>query len=140
QEAASSGLTGAQAVQRMIRESGILDVGIEEANGFLSDHYDHTKKVLRLSPDGYHGRSLSALGVACHEAGHALQHAHAYIPLYLRTTLVPLASFGSHGGMWLMILGSMFYAGSGVPFIAYIGFATFAVAVAFTFVSLSVEF
>jgi Zn-dependent membrane protease YugP len=140
QVAASSGMTGAQAAARMLREGGIADVGIEEVQGFLSDHYDPTHKVLRLSPDVYHGRSLSALGVACHEAGHALQHARGYTPLYLRTALVPVASFGSNAGVWMMVLGGAFYAGSGTPLVAYIGFATFAVAVMFSIVTLPVEF
>ena len=137
---ASSGLTGAQAAARMLQANDVPDVRIEEIGGMLSDHYDPTKKVLRLSPDVYNGRSLSALGVACHEAGHALQHARGYTPLYVRSALVPVASFGSNAGVWLMILGTIFSVGAGVSFIALIGFATFCVAVLFSFVTLPVEF
>lgn len=137
---ASSGLTGAQAAAQMLRASEVPDVRIEEIGGMLSDHYDPTKKVLRLSPDVYHGRSLSALGVACHEAGHALQHARGYTPLYIRSALVPVASFGSNIGVWLMIGGSILAVGGGISFIALIGFATFCAAVLFSFVTLPVEF
>ena len=75
-----SGFTGAQAAERMMRSNGIFDVKVEETQGFLSDHYDPSKKVLRLSPGVYESTSLAAVGVACHEAGHAMQHASQYAP------------------------------------------------------------
>lgn len=139
---AASGLSGAQAAAKMLRASGIPDVGIEQIGGVLSDHYDPSKKVLRLSPEVYQGRSLAALGIACHEAGHALQHAKGYTPLYLRTALVPVASFGSQGGMYLLFFGVMLqmmgaYFGY---YVALLGFFAFAVAVLFTLVTLPVEF
>jgi len=97
---AYSGMTGAQAAERMLRANGVFDVTVEETGGFLSDHYDPTRKVLRLSPDVYRGNSLSAVGVACHEAGHALQHANSYGPLMLRTALVPVTSISSSLALW----------------------------------------
>jgi len=115
-------------------------VGIERIGGMLSDHYDPSKRVLRLSPDVYDGKSLSALGVACHEAGHALQHARGYTPLYIRTALVPLASFGSNAGVWMMILGGGLYAVQEISFVALIGFGLFLSGVLFSLVTLPVEF
>ena len=138
----TSGLSGAQAAANMLRASGISDVGIEQVGGVLSDHYDPTKKVLRLSPDVYDGRSVAALGIACHEAGHALQHAKGYTPLYIRTALVPVASFGSQGGMYLLFFGvllQMFGAFFGY-YVALLGFYAFSAAVVFTLVTLPVEF
>jgi hypothetical protein len=137
---ASSGLSGAQAAARMLQAAGIPDVGIERIGGMLSDHYDPSKRVLRLSPDVYDGKSLSALGVACHEAGHALQHARGYTPLYIRTALVPLASFGSNAGVWMMILGGGLYAVQEISFVALIGFGLFLSGVLFSLVTLPVEF
>ena len=90
-----SGMTGAEAAQHMLASQGVRDVAIEEVQGFLSDHFDPTKNVLRLSPQVYHGQSLSSIGVACHEAGHALQKAHAYAFLGLRSALVPVTQFSS---------------------------------------------
>lgn len=140
---ASSGMTGAQAAAYMLQKSGVAGVGIEQVSGMLSDHYDPTSKVLRLSPDVYGGRSLASIGIACHEAGHALQHAKGYTPLYLRSALVPVASIGSNLGMWLMVIGAILGAAQGAGLgvtIAYIGFAGFASAVLFSFVTLPVEF
>ncbi|MCG3197433.1 MAG: zinc metallopeptidase [Candidatus Omnitrophica bacterium] len=141
---ASSGLTGAQAAERMLRANGVAGIGIEPVDGMLSDHYDPTHKVLRLSPDVYAGRSLAALGIACHEAGHALQHARGYTPLFLRTAMVPVAAFGTNMGYFFMLIGLMLGAASGVPgigrTIAMIGFGTFLVAVLFSIVTLPVEF
>jgi Zn-dependent membrane protease YugP len=139
---ARSGLTGAQAAAQMLRANNIPDVGIEETQGMLSDHYDPTKKMLRLSPDVYHGRSLASLGIACHEAGHALQHAHGYTPLYIRSAMVPVAAFGSQFGEILLFLGFILLGFA--PFlgqsVALIGFGVFAIAVFFSLVTLPVEF
>jgi hypothetical protein len=142
---ASSGLTGAQAAERMLRSQGVFDVKIERIEGFLSDHYDPSQKVLRLSPDVYDSDSLSAVGVACHEAGHALQHAHAYAPLALRTALVPLAQFGSKAseliimaGFLLMIFAGHGHGGIGLLLLK-VGIVFFAATVVFTLVTLPVE-
>lgn len=92
--AASSGLSGAEVAREIMRAHGISNVGVEPSNGFLSDHYDPRAKMLRLSPDVFNGRSVAALGIAAHEAGHALQDATGYGPLRLRSAVVPLAMVG----------------------------------------------
>lgn len=134
-KAASSGMTGAQAAGRLLAAQGVRDVTIEEVQGFLSDHYDPRTKTLRLSPAVYASQSLSAIGVACHEAGHALQHAASYAPLVLRTALVPVAQFGSYGSYILILLGSVM-ASLGL---IKIGIVLFSVTVLFTLVTLPVE-
>ena len=134
-----SGLTGAQAAERMMRSEGILDVKVERIEGFLSDHYDPTRKVLRLSPDVYDGNSLSAVGVACHEAGHAIQHAHGYAPLAIRTALVPLAQFGSMSSYWIIMVGLMLGVHGPGLLLVKIGIVLFGAAVAFSLVTLPVE-
>lgn len=133
---AYSGYTGAQAAKRMMEASGVFDVGIERTRGMLSDHYDPTKKVLRLSEEVYDGHSLSAVGVACHEAGHALQHAQGYAPLGLRTALVPVASFGSSAAYFIFIAGWLF----GLTQLMYVAIAVFFAAFLFTVVTLPVEY
>lgn len=128
-----SGLTGAQAAERMLRSNGIFDVTVEETSGFLSDHYDPSKKVLRLSPDVYQSNSLSAVGIACHEAGHAMQHASQYVPLVLRTALVPVTNISSMFAFYVVAAGFMFRP------LLYVGCALFAVAFLFSLVTLPVE-
>jgi len=132
----SSGLTGAAAARRILDQHGLHDVGVEAVQGFLGDHYDPRARVLRLSPDVYGGRSLAAVGVAAHEAGHALQHADRYAPLALRSALVPVASLGSSLS-WILIMVGMFLGSLGL---AKIGLFLFAGMVAFTLVTLPVEF
>ena len=133
---AQSGMSGAEAAALLIRERGVRGVSIEETPGALSDHYDPFHKVLRLSHDVYHGRSLSALGVAAHEAGHAIQHAHAYGPLKFRSLLVKPANIGSNLGVMLTGVGLMLQAGS----LTMLGIVLFSLAVLFTLVTLPVEF
>jgi Zn-dependent membrane protease YugP len=134
--AARSGITGAQAAAALVRNRGVQGVRIEETSGFLSDHYDPFRRVLRLSPDVYHGRSLSALGVAAHEAGHAIQHARAYGPLKWRSLLVQPASIGSNFGVILASIGLFLQATS----LLWVGIVLFSAAVLFTLVTLPVEF
>ncbi|MCX8038342.1 MAG: zinc metallopeptidase [Candidatus Sumerlaeia bacterium] len=135
--AASSGLSGAEAAYEMLRAAGLADrVGIELHEGFLSDHYDPRQRVLRLSPDVYHGRSLAALGVACHEAGHAIQHAAGYAPLALRNAIVPVAGFGSYAAIPMIILGAALQWFN----LALLGLLLFAGLVAFQVINLPVEF
>ena len=133
--AASSGLTGAAAAERMLASRGIYDVRIEPVRGFLSDHYDPVRRTLRLSPDVYGSRSLSAIGVACHEAGHALQHADGYAPLTIRSALVPVANFGSNAAYIFLMLGLFF----GTPALVQVGAIVFLGAVAFSLITLPVE-
>ncbi|MFO7937602.1 MAG: zinc metallopeptidase [Kiritimatiellia bacterium] len=132
---AYSGLTGARAAERMLQRNGIYDVRVEQTSGFLSDHYDPTKKVLRLSADVYESNSLAAIGVACHEAGHALQHAANYIPLTLRSALVPVTSFSSGLSFYVFFAGMLFRS----PLLMYAGIIMFAVAFLFSVVTLPVE-
>ena len=132
--AASTRLTGAAAAQRMLQASGIFDVKIELVNGFLSDHYDPRDKTLRLSKDVYAGNSLSSIGVACHEAGHALQHAQAYGPLNLRTMMVPATNVCSSLS-YILILAGFFMSSK----LILIGAILFSVAVLFSIVTLPVE-
>ena len=96
---AKSGMTGAEAAQRILQMSGIRDVQIQHISGDLTDHYDPVKKVLRLSDSVYGSRSVAAIGVAAHECGHAIQHKEGYFPLKLRSTLVPAANIGSKLGL-----------------------------------------
>ena len=128
-----SGMTGAQAAERMLRSNGIFDVKVEETSGFLSDHYDPSSKTLRLSPGVYESNSLAAVGIACHEAGHALQHASQYVPLVLRTALVPVTNISSMLAFYVVAAGFMFRP------LLLVGCGLFAVAFLFALVTLPVE-
>ena len=130
---ASSGMTGKDTAEYILRANGLAHVKVVKASGFLSDHYDPTRKVLRLSPDVYRGNSLSAVGVACHEAGHALQHANSYGPLMLRTALVPVTSISSSLAFYVVAAGFLFRP------LLLVGCAMFAVAFLFSLVTLPVE-
>lgn len=137
----SRGYTGAQAARAMLDYYGLQDVRIEEVNGFLSDHYDPRSRTLRLSPDVGGSQSISAVGVAAHEAGHALQHAKGYAPLKLRSALVPATQFGSFLGPLLFMGGFFLQAISSIGFnIAFLGLILFAVTAVFSVVTLPVEF
>lgn len=130
-----SGMSGAEAAERMLRSQGIYNVDIKPVRGFLSDHYDPVMRTLRLSPDVYQSRSLSAIGVACHEAGHALQHAGGYLPLALRSALVPAAQIGSSGSYIIFLLGFLFQSIAMMK----IGVYLFAMVVLFSIITLPVE-
>lgn len=132
---ASSGLTGARAARRLLDSQGLYDVGIERAQGFLGDHYDPVRRVLRLSREVFDSPSLSAIGVACHEAGHALQHARGYAPLALRTSLVPATRLGSHLA-FPILFGGLFF---GFPQLVHLGILLFTGVVVFTLITLPVE-
>lgn len=129
-------LSGHEAARQMLDHEGLYDVAIEPIAGELSDHYDPRAKVLRLSAKVFHGRSMSAVGVACHEAGHALQDAKAYTPLVLRNLAVPTANFGSGTGM-LLIMGGLVLGLSGL---IMLGAVLFSAVVAFQLINLPVEF
>jgi Zn-dependent membrane protease YugP len=134
---AASGLSGAQAAAELMRRKGITDVTIEPSHGgALSDHYDPFKKALRLSPDVYNGRSLAALGVAAHEAGHAIQHATGYGPLKFRSLIVRPAQIGSNLGAILAGVGLFLHSTNMV----WVGVVLFSAFVIFTLVTLPVEF
>ena len=129
-------MTGAQAARQMLDQAGLYDVKIAVSSGFLSDHYNPATRSLGLSPDVHDRASIAAVGVACHEAGHAIQHAKAYAPLHLRSALVPTASLGSNFGFFAIMIGT-FMAISGL---VYIGIALFSATVLFQLVTLPVEF
>lgn len=130
------GLSGAQAARMMLDSAGLADVGIEVAGSRLSDHYDPRSRMLTLSPEVGNSNSLAALGVAAHEAGHAMQHADGYTPFRLRSTLVPVARIGSNLGFILFLVGLLFFR-SGI--MMNIGIILYAGAVLFTVVTLPVE-
>ncbi|MBZ0269539.1 zinc metallopeptidase, partial [bacterium] len=133
---ASSGMTGAQAAQRMLENAGLRDVQVEQVQGFLSDHYDPRARKLRLSPGVYGTNSVAAMGIACHEAGHALQHANGYAPLALRNAIVPAAQIGSWLA-WPMILFGMILQ---MQNLALLGVIAFSLLVVFQIITLPVEF
>jgi len=129
-------MTGAQAARRMLDASGLQAVPIEMVPGELSDHYDPRAKVVRLSPSVYNDRSMAAVGVACHEVGHALQDANAYAPLVIRNLAVPVANIGSGAGGMLLMLGVVF----SMPVMLGLGIILFTGVVAFQLINLPVEF
>jgi Zn-dependent membrane protease YugP len=133
---ASRGYSGAEAARELIRRRGVNGVRVEETEGFLSDHYDPTERVLRLSSDVFHGRSLAALGVAAHEAGHAIQHANDYGPLKFRSLVVKPAMIGSNLSNIMLLAG----IGLQIPGLAMLGVIMFSFFVLFTLVTLPVEF
>ena len=140
---ASSGATGAEVAEAILRVNGLSNVAVEPVEGELSDHYDPRKKVLKLSEPVYNSASLAALGVAAHEAGHAVQDAHAYVPLKVRQGIWPVASFGTNLGPILAIVGIMLLMFTGTAWakvIAEVGIGIFAVATFFTVLTLPVEF
>ncbi len=132
-----NGMTGAQAAERILQLSGIYDVQVEHIRGELTDHYDPSSKILRLSDATYGSTSIAAIGVAAHECGHALQHNKGYGPLKFRTALVPAANIGSKLGIPIILLGVLL--GMNQMFIQ-IGIWVFAIAVLFQLVTLPVEF
>lgn len=134
-ERVPTSMSGAEAARRVLDSAGLYNVGIEPVQGFLSDHYDPRDKVLRLSPQVYQGRSMAAVGVAAHEAGHAIQDAHHYAPLVVRNAAVPAASFGS-GISWVLIMLGLFLSQT----LVWLGIAAFACVVFFQVVNLPVEF
>lgn len=130
-------LSGAAAARHILTSAGVTDVDIEETPGHLSDHYDPRDRVVRLSPEVYHGRSLAAVGIAAHEAGHALQHAYEYAPLTIRSAAVPVASFGSNAGILLIILGAILNMNA---LLIWLGIGIFSGVVFFQLVNLPVEY
>lgn len=135
------GLTGAQAAQRVLAANGVQGVRIEQVSGNLTDHYDPKTNVIRLSDDVYGSTSTAAIGVACHEAGHAVQYAQNYGPIKLRAAIIPVTNFGSKLAMPLILLGLLFSGfGQFSDTIVYLGIACFGLSVVFQLVTLPVEF
>jgi len=133
----ASGVTGAQASRRLLDQAGLSDVAVEEIPGQLTDHYDPKARVLRLSEGVSRGDSVAAVGVAAHETGHAIQHANSYVPMQIRSAVVPAASFGSNFGPMIFFMGLIF---SSFRPLMTIGIVIFTAAVIFQIVTLPVEF
>ena len=131
-----SGMTGAQAAMEILRRNGITDVAVQHVSGNLTDHYDPRTKTVNLSDATYSSPSVAAVGVAAHECGHVLQHHTGYVPLQIRTAIVPVANIGSKAGIPIIIAGMVF---SFSPLIT-IGIWVFSLAVAFQVITLPVEF
>lgn len=131
-----AGMSGAEVAREMLRRNGISGIRVEEHEGFLSDHYDPTEKVVRLSHAVYHGTSIASVGVAAHECGHVLQDADNYGAMRLRQSLVGPANFGSSAA-WLLIIGGFFLKLSGL---IWVGILAFSAVVLFQLVTLPVEF
>jgi Zn-dependent membrane protease YugP len=138
---ARSGVTGAEAAQEVLRSARVEGVKIERAEGFLTDHYNPATKTLALSADNYDGTSIAALGIAAHEAGHALQHAQGYAALGLRSVLVPVTIVANQVAFWVMLLGGFLINGSNPNyFFLNIAIGAYVVISVFTLITLPVEF
>lgn len=135
----NSGLTGAEAAREILDRAGLYDVPVQEIGGQLTDHYDPTKRGLFLSSENFRGRSVAAVGVAAHEAGHALQHQAAYAPLNLRMALVPVTRFASFAWMGVFFLG-LLLGGAMFAKMVWLAIAIFSVMMLFQLVTLPVEF
>jgi Zn-dependent membrane protease YugP len=129
-------MSGYAAARRILDAAGLTSVQIEAIPGHLSDHYDPREKVLRLSADNYHGASLAAVGIAAHEAGHAVQDAVGYLPLGIRNMAVPAANFGSSASMFLLVLGFLLHWSG----LVLLGIITFSAVVFYQLINLPVEF
>ena len=136
---ASRGLTGAQAAERILHSAGIYDVSVQHVSGNLTDHYNPSNKTLNLSDSVYGSTSVAAVGVAAHECGHAIQHQQGYVPLTLRSAIVPVANLGSTLA-WPLILIGLFFTSNTGTFLIDLGILCFSFAVLFQLVTLPVEF
>ncbi len=134
-------ITGAEAARRVLTANGIRDVSIQRISGELTDHYDPKERVIRLSDGVYQSTSTAAIGVACHEAGHAVQYARGYVPIRLRAAVIPVTNFGSRLAMPLILLGLLFSSFSYMgDTLIYLGIACFGLSLIFQLVTLPVEF
>ncbi|MEE1246206.1 MAG: zinc metallopeptidase [Acutalibacteraceae bacterium] len=139
----SRGLTGAAAAELILTHYGVTDVRIEPCRGELTDHYSPNEKVIRLSENVYHSTSVAAVGIACHEAGHAAQHAEDYLPNKIRTALVPVTNFGSRFGLLIAFAGYFLALLANSPIGYYViifGLLLYGLVALFQFVTLPVEF
>ena len=132
-----SGMSGAETARHILDQAGLTDMPVEEVEGQLTDHYDPTKRALFLSSDNFHGRSVAAVGVAAHEAGHALQHLHHDAMFNFRMALVPVTQFASYAWMGVMVLGMFLHI---LPHFMLIAVAIFSVLTLFQLVTLPVEY
>lgn len=135
------GLSAVDAARRVLQANGVTDVAIEQVSGHLTDHFDPKANVIRLSDSVYGSTSVAAIGVACHEAGHAVQHAVGYVPVKVRTAIVPITNIGSKLSIPLIFIGiALSYLGEFYSYIAYVGVALFSLCVIFQLVTLPTEF
>ena len=135
------GLTGAQAAERVLRSNGVTNVRIERVSGNLTDHFDPRSNVIRLSDNVYGNTSTAAIGVACHEAGHAVQYAQDYAPIRIRSAVIPATNLGSKLAMPLILLGLLIgLKGDLSYFLVYLGIGCFGLSLVFQLVTLPVEF
>lgn len=141
QQFSSRRITGADAAQRVLRNHGVTNVRIERISGNLTDHFDPKTNVIRLSDDVYGSTSTAAIGVACHEAGHAVQYAQNYAPIKLRAAIIPITNFGSKLAMPLILLGIVLsFLGNFSYGLVYLGIACFGLSLIFQLITLPVEF
>ena len=134
-------ITGAEAAQRVLTANGVRGVRIDRVSGNLTDHYDPRTNVIRLSDSVYSSTSTAAIGVACHEAGHAVQYAQSYAPIKLRAAIIPITNFGSRLAMPLILLGILLsFLGEMSYFFVYLGIACFGLSLVFQLITLPVEF
>ncbi len=134
----SSGLTGREVAEKMLRENGIYDVKVISVEGFLTDHYNPSEKTVNLSPEVYHGNSIASAAIASHECGHAVQHANAYSWLMLRSRLVPFVQFSSNIVQWVLLAGILMI--KIFPALLLAGIVLFALTTVFSVITLPVEF
>lgn len=135
------GLTGAEAAERVLRANGVTGVRIERISGDLTDHFDPRSNVIRLSDNVYGNTSTAAIGVACHEAGHAVQYAQDYVPIRIRSAVIPATNLGSKLAMPLILIGLLINSlGDLSYFLIYLGIACFGLSLVFQLVTLPVEF
>lgn len=132
-----NGMSGKDVAERMLRDHGITDVRIESVQGHLSDHYNPVNKTINLSPEVYNGRTISAVAVAAHECGHAVQHATAYSWLTMRSKMVPAVSFSSKWVQWILLAGVLLI--QTFPALLVAGIVLFALTTVFSFITLPVE-
>lgn len=130
-------LTGAEIAEKMLRENGIYDVTVNQANGFLTDHYNPATKQVNLSTDVFNGNNIASVAIAAHECGHAVQHAKGYAPLKLRTALVPAVNFANYTVQFVLLFGILLL--ERFPMLIWIGIGLFAITTLFSFVTLPVE-
>lgn len=137
----SRGITAVEAAQQVLRANGVFGVRFERVGGTLTDHYDPTTNVIRLSDDVYTSTSTAAIGVACHEAGHAVQYAQGYAPIKLRAAIIPVTNFGSKLAMPLILIGILFSSlGRASDLFINLGILCFGLSVVFQLITLPVEF
>ncbi len=140
QEPLPAGFTGAEIARRMLDAYGIHNVSIVHTGGYLTDHFNPATMTVNLSDEVYNGRSITAAAIACHECGHAVQHAQGYAPLRMRSALVPLVNFSSQAASWLIIIGLIMTASSGSQLMCWIGVGLMCVSALFSIITLPVEY